>query len=280
MVIVINNYVYYIQWKGGIHIMTSDFFNFTVPFDIVKSESKDDKEPEMRIGGYASTATEDRQGDEIIQKGLDFSDFVNYGYINYDHKSDVILGYPVKGKCKVDSHGFYIEAILVPGPGENGRIAKSMWETTLALQKLNAPRHPGFSVEGKVLKRNAIGQIVKAKIYNVAATWNPVNTSCTFQALAKSFTKDENDIDMLDKSLEAGYGDATGSPMIPESLDSAFKTLSYIIGNDAESIEHMNALKKRLQERQDLTKSEQILYLQLTKGLSFADSASLVNKHY
>ena len=250
--------------------MRTDIFSFNIPVevDLVKSDNGQD---EMRIGGYASTPDEDRQGDEILQKGLDIQDFVNFGYFNYDHDNSKILGYPDKEKCRVDGRGFYVEGLLLPGV----ELAKSLWETAIALKKSGAPRHLGFSVEGKILKRNALGKIIKAKVYNVAITANPVNPKATWDALVKSFTTDNEDIE---KSLEAGYGDSNGSQLIPESLDSAFKTLSYVIGDDTEARQHMENLKKRLNQRQDITKSELILYFQLTKGLSFDDSASLVNK--
>ena len=245
---------------------SSDVFSFCLPFDVLKST--DANSDEWRIGGYASTSSEDRQGDEIVQKGLDYDDFVNYGWFNFDHHNDQILGYPDKDKCKIDSHGFYVEGTLLKGV----EIAKNMWETALALQKSGANRKLGFSVEGKVLQRNALGKIVKAKIYNVAITPNPVNTSCTWDALVKSFTTDKDDID---KALEAGHGDASGSAIVPESLESAFKTLSYAIGDDEEAKNHMSELRKKLLNKQDITKSEFILYLQLTKGLSYEASREL-----
>ena len=115
---------------------------------------------------------------------------------------------------------------------------------------------------------------MKAKIYNVAITANPVNPNATFEALCKSFTTDPDDVN---KALEAGHGEASGSALIPESLDSAFKTLSYAIGDDEEAKKHMNMLKACLCKKTDITKSELTLYYQITKGLSYADSASLVN---
>lgn len=247
----------------------TDNFSFCLPVDIIKSENPESDE--WRIGGYASTSSEDRQGDEIIQKGLDYSDFVNFGWFNYDHDNSKILGYPDKEKCRIDSKGFYVEGTLLKGI----ELARNLWNTAIALKKSGAPRKLGFSVEGKVLKRNDLGQIVKAKIYNVAVTANPVNPTCTFDALVKSFTPDQSEIE---KALEAGHRDGSGSVLIPESLESAFKTLSYAIGDDEESKQHMIALKQKLDKRTEITKSELTLYFQLTKGLSFADSASLVNK--
>lgn len=249
--------------------MDNDRFNFCLPLDVVKST--DAAVDEWRIGGYASTSSEDRQGDEIIQRGLDISDFINYGWLNYDHNSDIILGYPDKSKCEVNKKGFYVEGTLLKGITQ----AKNIWETAIALQKSGSDRRLGFSVEGKILKRNESGQIVKAKVYNVAVTPNPVNTDCTWSALVKSFT---TNVDDVNKALEAGHGDASGSPIIPESLESAFKTLSYAIGDDKEAKLHMDTLKARLIHKQNITKSETILYLQLVKGLSLADANHLYNQ--
>lgn len=242
--------------------MDADNFNFCFPFDIVKSTPSE----EWRIGGYASTSAEDREGDEIVQKGLDISDFVNYGWLNFDHQKDIIVGYPDKSACRIDSKGFYVEGTLLKSIPQ----AKNMWDTALALQKSGSGRRLGFSVEGKVLKRNEFGKILKAKIYNVAVTPNPVNTNCTWEALVKSFA--------LDKSLEAGHGDANGSPIIPEDLESAFRTLSYAVGDDDESKLHMDKLRARLSHKQNITKSEQLLYLQLVKGLSLHDAKWLLEQ--
>ena len=250
--------------EGGVKVLTNDF-SFCIPIDVLKSEGSDNQE--MRIAGYASTSAEDRQGDTIVQKGLDISDFLDYGFINYDHRSDVILGYPDKGKCKIDNHGFYVEGVLL----KDVPLAKSVWDTAVALQNSGAPRKPGFSIEGKVLKRNAIGQIVKAKIYNVAITFCPVNTTCTFEALAKSFTSDQSEIE---KALEAGQG--YGSALIPESLDSAFKTLSYVVEDNEEAKQSLALLKKQLQRRSAISKAELTLYFQIFKGLSLQDSKALV----
>lgn len=246
--------------------MDANQFNFYLPMDVIKSDA--DTTDEWRIGGFASTANEDRQGDEIIQKGLDISDFVNHGWFNYDHNSEIILGYPDKTKCEIVKKGFYVEGTLLKGIDQ----ARTIWNTAVALQKSGTDRRLGFSVEGKILKRNNQGQIVKAKVYNVAITPNPVNTDCTWTALVKSFTTDAAD---LTKSLEAGHGDANGSPLIPEDLESAFKTLSYAIGDDAEAKLHMDTLRARLAHRQDITKSEAILYLQLVKGLSLVDATHI-----
>lgn len=249
----------------------SDKFMFNLPLDIIKSDTESNSdEGEWRIAGYASTSDPDRQGDEIIQKGLDYSDFVNYGWFNFDHSNDKILGYPDKEKCKIDSKGFYVEGTLL----KDIPLAKSMWETAIALKKSNAPRKLGFSVEGKVLQRNDLGQIVKAKIYNVALTYNPVNVNATFEALCKSFTDNEED---FDKALDCANSEGSGSDLVPESLDSSLTNLSYAVGDTEDAKKHKNLLKKKLNERKEITKSELALYFQITKGLSYLESVALVD---
>lgn len=255
--------------------MKDDSFKFNLPIDIVKS-SDAEKGDEWRIGGYASTSDEDRQGDEIVQKGLDISDFVDHGFLNLDHKNDVIIGYPDKAKCRIDNKGFYVEGVLLKGV----EAAKNLWDAAVSLKKSGSPRKLGFSVEGKVLKRNSLGQIIKAKVYNVACTATPVNTACTWEALVKSFTTNPCDLEKSEDTgaLQAGHSDSNGSCLVPESLDSAFRILSYAIGDDDESKKHMEVLKKKLSNKQDISKSELILYLQLVKGLSLEKSMYIANK--
>lgn len=162
----------------------NDEFSFYVPFDIEKSEVTQNGEKQMIIGGYASTADRDRQDDAIVQRGIDFSEFLDYGYLNYNHDNSIIVGYPIKEGCKVDSHGFYVKAKLLNGVQQ----AEDMYQAAIALERANAPRRLGFSVEGKVLSRDKNGNITRCKIYNVAITNSPVNTNCTWDVLAKSMS--------------------------------------------------------------------------------------------
>ena len=253
-------------------MIQKDDFNFFMPVDIVKSKAEDsNSNEEMRIAGYASTADKDRQGETLMQKGLDFSDFVDYGYFNWDHDNTKILGYPDKAKTKMDSHGLYVEGILLNTP-----LAKSIWETAVALKKSNAPRKLGFSVEGKTLQRDSEGKILKAKIYNVAITNVPVNVNATFDALCKSFSSE-----LLDKSMEAGYsfnmGEANnGSCLKREDLESAFRTLAKALGGNESASEALSRVKEFLNKSMDT--NELALYFQLSKGLTREQSLDLISK--
>ena len=91
----------------------------------------------------------------------------------------------------------------------------------------------GFSIEGKTLARDAQGRITRAKVYNVAVTSNPVNTTCTWDALVKSFSTDLDSVTSTEvtKAMEAGYstniGEVNnGASLKTESLESAFRILA------------------------------------------------------
>ena len=241
--------------------MEADVFNFTLPMDLIKS-----RKDEMRIGGYASTSSQDRDGDEIAMKGLDVSMFLNYGFFNFEHQKDIILGYPDKYRCHFDRKGFYVEGTLIKGIP----MAENIYNTAIALAKANAPRKLGFSVEGRILEReDGTDRIIKAQVVNVAITSSPVNATCTWDALVKAM-----DMSDISKPMDTGAID----PITPESLESAFHTLSYIIGEDEAPVQNLGMLKAALAKKNNLTKPELTLYFQLTKGLSSSESASLVNK--
>lgn len=245
----------------------NDIFRFNLDADINKSDAEEERRV---IRGYASTPHSDRQDETLIQKGLDISDFVNHGFFNYDHNNSIIMGYPYP-TCRVDSHGMYVEGELLKGVPEADRI----WSLAVALKKSNAPRKVGFSVEGKVMERDG-NRIVKAKIYNVAITTNPVNPNCTWEAVAKSF----NGMDNLHKALEAGYETDPlqmegGEVFRKEDLEKQLHNLSYVIDNE----ENKKILKQRLSTKKSLTANEVVLYLQLTKGWSATDAKDFVSKY-
>lgn len=247
-----------------------DKFSFYMPFDIKKSTGEE--EDEWRIAGFASTANKDRQDDIIVQKGLDISDFVNYGFLNYDHATNKIVGYPDKEKTRLTKEGFWVEGILLKGVPES----EDIWKRAVALKKAKADRKLGFSVEGRTLEKDDYGRIVKAKIYHVAVTASPVNTSCTFDALCKSFSSD-----LLEKTMEAGYSvnveEATnGSSLKTEDLESAYRVLAHALGSNKDASSALEKVKKFLNKSMD--SSELALYFQLTKGLTRSESFDLIQR--
>jgi hypothetical protein len=216
-------------------------FDFEMPLDVFeKSDEVDGKR--RRIGGLASVETKDRQGETLLQRGLDFeSEFLSNGWFNDNHskKTTDILGYPEatqfisKGailpngkKAKADGH--WVEGYLL-----DTEPANEVWRLGKALQKTN--RRLGLSVEGKILKRTGPKNktIAQALVRNVAITNCPVNTDATLDMLAKSLQVVEaTEPDDMEKMLSMGpivdpgvtpegpqSGEGAGQILTPESLE-------------------------------------------------------------
>jgi len=249
--------------------MSEELFKFFLEADVVKSEAEEGK---RIIRGYASTPADDRQGESLVQKGLDISDFVTHGWLNYDHNNEIILGYPT-GNTHIDDKGLWVEGELLKGVPQ----ADKLWDLALALKKSDAPRKLGFSVEGKVLERKG-NSILKAKIYNCALTPNPVNTEATWEAVVKSFRPD-SDIDIA-KGLEAGYAttpetQTNGGALRKESLESSIKNLADNLHDSSKWQE----VRRNLANGGSVSKSEMLVYLQLSKGFSRDQALSILDKY-
>lgn len=142
-----------------------------------------DTESTRPIGGWCSTENIDRQDEVVVAKGLDFSEFVSFGYFNDNHKQDTsaVLGYP--RFARLEKSRWRTEGNLLVGYPP----ADKVWELAKAMEKSRAPRKLGFSIEGKVLERDGSNKIVRAKVRNVAITNAPVNTDCQWEILGKAF---------------------------------------------------------------------------------------------
>lgn len=204
-----------------------------------------DIEEARPIGGYCSTETLDRQNEVVVAKGLDFSEFVQWGYYNDNHRQETsaVLGYP--RLAKLDGDRWYTEGNLLKGY----TLADKVWELAKALRKSNAPRRLGFSIEGKVKERGQGNRIVRAVVRNVAITNVPVNTDCTWDILTKAFASPEAVAHAADKALAAGHGmrQSGGSALRQESLEAVKTELAR--GGDLsfeEAVERVHRLRPHL----------------------------------
>jgi len=224
---------------------------------------------ERRIGGVISTESKDRQGEVVLQRGLDFSEFLSNGWINDNHSKDTtgIVGYPTKvervsmgGKAATRFEGYLLQGYPK---------ADEIWKLSNALQKTN--RRLGFSIEGAVVRREGLeGEVVaKAKVRNVAVTNCPVNTDTRLEILAKSLMaieRAEPDDDELRRALSAGSGLASpGGPWTP--------------GNGAalrpESMERVRDIRRR----RKVTKGEAVAWLKSRYHGLTAQQAEQIVRH-
>jgi hypothetical protein len=164
-------------------------FRFDIEADVME-KSKVDGRSGRFIGGYVSTSHMDRQGETLIQEGLDFEHFLSKGWFNDNHDTaaDALVGYPSMARLDDlgEGHkGWYVEGELLP-EGSNNR-ADSLWNIAQGLKK-GGKRKLGFSVEGSILDRDPKNPktVRKAQVREVAITRCPVNTKTSLDVLAKS----------------------------------------------------------------------------------------------
>ena len=190
-------------------------FNFEMPISFFEKASAPEGE-RRRIGGIASLETKDKQNEELLARGLDFSEFVTDGWFNDNHskKTSDVVGYPIetkmfnKGERLPDGKhspaaGHWVEGFLL----ENYKPADDIWDLGRSLAKTN--RRLGFSVEGKILGRGGISKsgakrVTKAKVRNVAITNCPIHSGTRMEILAKSLQVADN----TDDSYEEFYPDS------------------------------------------------------------------------
>ena len=175
--------------------MSSTLVDFRVycPLDAFE---KAGEEHAMRIGGVVSTDQLDKQGEKIVQSGLDFGEFMGSGWFNDNHgqKTTDVLGYPTDVKLvrkgdrlpngkAADANGWWAEGYLLDT--DDGRKTFALCRSLA-----KSPRRLGFSIEGKVVKRSEADPdtILRACVRNVAVTHCPVNPGTEMVALAKALS--------------------------------------------------------------------------------------------
>jgi hypothetical protein len=245
------------NWKA--YIGETDFKIWLPEVDVIeKGEEEKEAFNSRQIFGVMSTSRKDRQGENVLAKGLEISQFLKNGHFNDNHSQETsaIIGYPEEAFYKSDiilddgtlTDGYVCRGYILKGT----KRADGIWELAKALQ--DTPKKLGFSIEGKVERRqNKI--IEKAIIRNVAITNCPVNADATWEVMEKSFYNEE----MAMKSLSAGYatsGQTGGGALASESLDSNVKDVKR--DEDKKKKKQREALERSL-GIDDMLKSMDIL---------------------
>ena len=214
--------------------LTEDTFSCFVPAQMVVVKGGDkgaDKTGKRWIQGIASTDGRDLQGEVLDQNGIDLAYFLKHGYFNDDHKPgpEFKIGQPTE--AKITKNGLWVKGFLFknPEPAAESR-ADSYWNLMQQLAASGSDRKVGFSIQGKVLRRNGT-KIEKCWIQDIAITTQPVNTA-TWAEIAKSLSTQKWDlvkeVDKKDDKKEEAKDEADtekamavsgGSPVVPQSLE-------------------------------------------------------------
>jgi hypothetical protein len=161
-----------------IDFIKDDEFTFWVPMDISKADPKDLKDQRRWIQGIASTTDVDLQMETVDQNGIDFSYFLKHGYFNNDHKPgfENKVGQPTE--CKVTKQGLWTKGFLF----QKHKVSDAIWELAQSLEVSKSDRKLGFSIQGKVTRREG-RRIAKCWIQDVAITAAPINTNTWLDVL-------------------------------------------------------------------------------------------------
>lgn len=198
-------------------------FDFNVP--IIKAFESD--ESDRIVHGVASTERKDLQQEIVIQKGIDTSELLRNGKINWNHRAKVdpgaIIGRVLEAGLNNEGN-FYVKGKLYKGIAQ----ADSVWE--LANYYANNPDDGrlGWSIEGSGVRKGNV--VVKTMCRHVALTDDPVQVD-TWADIVKAVTaggelSTERELvchdgicqmlNKLAKSLNTG----NASAMLLENLDS------------------------------------------------------------
>lgn len=233
--------------------MTKDInnFNFWCPVEISKAIDENTGEELMLLGGIASTADEDSDGEFLDPKGFDIQPLLKSGMVNWHHQAKTcpgtIVGEPTKAEIRKE--GLYIETKLYP----SSQVARDIWELAKTLDADSDTRRLGYSIEGRVVSRKSddktspdYKKITKAIITGVAITHQPKNPK-TFANIIKGEIDDDleeeeteekkTDKKKLSKEEEKYYEgvnmkekslDTTNArPLIKEEVDPKIKVTTF-----------------------------------------------------
>lgn len=185
--------------------------NKATTFGLCQIFEKGSGKKRIRLKGIISTEHRDRQGEIILQDGLDFKPFLDHGWFNDNHSGAThdVLGYPERVyPVTINTPEGPIKATAVEGWLLPTKRAQQLLDVSKSLRDTKAARSLGFSVEGDVVERDADDSSVirRAIINHVAVTHVPVNPNTTLEAMNKSLTK-------------AGMDTSNMSALMPESLE-------------------------------------------------------------
>lgn len=250
--------------------MEAKNFNFWCPVEIQKSELDPltGKPKKMKLGGIASTADEDSDGEFLDPAGFDISPLVERGVVNWHHQAkndpSAIIGEPIN--VKIDKRGLYLEADLYP----DSKIANDVYNLAETLEKNSKTRRLGFSIEGKVLERESddkndprYNHVKKAVITGVAITHMPKNPK-TFANIIKGET--DTDIEDMDEHETEEAQPQLNFLSKGEVYDRIFHDIPGISIDKAIQIENLitklSRMKKRMITNEDIEKAYEALGLE------------------
>jgi len=209
-------------------MVRSDGMFFAHMGDVILKSEKRNETNVFPFTAQASTPDKDREGETLLQKGLNFEPFKSAGHYNWNHIPFAIVGVPTGKKAWLEETGWHCEGEIISGLEVfRDPVTKSVYTTDQIVCQHNQMKKAGYnhglhvSVEGKVTKRSKCGKYVeKADIYHIACTFTPVNPNCSLKMLAKSMAG-KMEIQESDSYFDTLKSLSTSNvePMVKEDLE-------------------------------------------------------------
>lgn len=185
-------------------------FAFYTPAQVYENLSKSGAKRHMRIGGPIGSECEDIAKEVVLQKGLNYDDFLGLrGFFNKNHSQDTldILGAPESvrlyeaGEKMPDGSIAKHATTWVEGFLYDTAKGRETYELAKAMQ--GSGKSLGFSIEGHVEERSGPGNrtISKARIQNVAITHVPCNPDARLEILLRSVSHANTSGESFTKAL-------------------------------------------------------------------------------
>lgn len=197
----------------------NDNIRFQIPIDFFKAKNSKGTESYF-FEGLASNSEKDSQGEELLSKQFDLTDFKNVNY-NHQSKSDANANLGL-----ITNHQFKKEGLFV-----KGELFEEMPMTSGVVNWMKALKKRGkkmqLSIEGSVLERGSTdkknplyNKILKAKLVGVALTNTPINGNTFADLLEKGYTDNDWQFDNEDIVIEKAMvaGNITGAETKDQAL--------------------------------------------------------------
>ena len=261
------------QYEDEMNAKGSKDFRFYMPMGVdyleksLKGEEKDSDPKSWKIGGIASSDKEDLESDIVLPGGIDFSYYLKFGLITWDHLKgpENKIGIPTKAEVKAE--GLYTEGYLLKD------VPAAVHVHTLMKALASGPheRQMQWSIEGKTILQEG-KRIIRSWIKDITLTMNGINTS-TYAEFVKSLQKCKEDNSLesmpyrpMGKTLDAGYqteGQTGGDALRVADLESRLKILTN------KSLTYDEAIKYAMMKSGSSPESAKkiIKYAQLLKNL-------------
>jgi len=173
---------------------------------------------ERTVSGYASTEAVDEVGERILKSGIEeaLADYMKFANIREMHEPSAV---GIASDAFVDDKGLYITAKVVDSQA---------WE------KVTAGVYKGFSVGGRVLKRNDTDRrvIEKMRLCEISLVDRPCNPEAVFDVY-KAIDADEIGEDMTVKEKTAGVEEV----ILEKSVDDKATEELVVVETATETVE-------------------------------------------